>query len=166
MFTKENVINARYSNNKDLVLVEWVDEKDVRRIYNLFEDNNDPAWKSLKEAGWTKKKIDEASETYKVEFSKNFEDLARNIFRKNDEAEYRNLLEDLFNDDVDDGRDTQHLFTLKLFLFELSEVKRSNNREAKVALRKAKSSREALFIAVDIVKETPPIEVEESQDSA
>lgn len=154
MFTKENVVTARYSNNADLVKVEWKDEDDVVREYSLFEDNNDPAWKSLIESGWTKAKIDEATVEYKSEASKDFQNFARRLFRENDDVEFKTILDNLFSDTVDGNRDTQNLFTLKLFLFELNEVKRSTNREAKVALRKAKSQREALFIAVDIARET------------
>lgn len=165
MFTKENVVTARYSNNADLVKVEWKDEDDVVREYSLFEDNNDPAWKSLIESGWTKAKIDEASSEYKNQAANDFNEFAKRLFRENDDTEFKTILDNLFSNEVDDNyRASQNLFTLKLFLFELNEIKRSADKESKVKLRKAKSQREALFIAVDIARETGPEVKTETQD--
>lgn len=53
----------------------------------------------------------------------------------------------IFEDENDD-----HLFALKLSLFELDKIKNSTNEEVKIKLRKAKTKVEALQAAFDLIK--------------
>jgi hypothetical protein len=53
----------------------------------------------------------------------------------------------IFEDNNDD-----HLFALKLSLFELDKIKNSTNEEVKIKLRKAKNKVEALQSAFDLIK--------------
>lgn len=53
----------------------------------------------------------------------------------------------IFEDNNDD-----HLFALKLSLFELDKIKNSTNEEVKIKLRKAKNKVEALQAAFDLIK--------------
>ena len=50
----------------------------------------------------------------------------------------------------DDNAD--HLFALKLSLFELDKIKNSTNEEVKIQLRKSKTKIEALQAAFDLIK--------------
>lgn len=57
------------------------------------------------------------------------------------------LVKAIFEDDNAD-----HLFALKLSLFELDKIKNSTNEEVKIQLRKSKTKIEALQAAFDLIK--------------
>lgn len=57
------------------------------------------------------------------------------------------LVKAIFEDENDD-----HLFALKLSLFELDKIKNSTNEEVKIKLRKSKTKIEALQAAFELIK--------------
>ena len=52
----------------------------------------------------------------------------------------------------EDESNVDHLFALKLALFEIENIRNSTNEELKTQLRKSKTKKEALQVAFDLIK--------------
>lgn len=67
---------------------------------------------------------------------------------KIDSSFFPTLVKSIF----EDTENADHLFALKLALFEIENIRNSTNEELKTQLRKSKTKKEALQVAFDLIK--------------
>ena len=157
MITKDNLISAYFIDNdrKNIeVLTKSEDGKQVIPTIMPF-DETDSKFIELN-AIVTVDQLHENTYQKKKEEQKDFEDLAMTIAKKNglvfdenklDTKFYPSLVRAIFNNRMNED----HLFALKLALFEVEKIRDSKNEELKKKLRKSKNKIEVLQIAFDIV---------------
>ena len=158
-YLKENYIGAYFIDNerKNIeILTTSPDKKSVQpTIIPYIEDHN--TFKELMKVIT----IDDLHEnTYnKIKKEKQiFENQVMSIAKRDglifdekklDTKFYPSLVKAIFNDD----KNEDHLFALKLALFEVEKITNSENTELKSAIRKAKTKPEVLLNALKIILE-------------
>ena len=155
-------ITARFSNNeRTTVEVTWEDPEEnlVATYHEAIE--GDAAWEeilthididTLHEN--TYKYIKSTQEAYRkqiIEIAK--QDGLLYEIDTHESGVYKVLIEKLFSD-FDPEVNKEDLFMIKLRIFEQDAIKTSKNRNKKSALRKAKTIREAVKIAIEIAEDT------------
>ena len=157
MITKDNLISAYFIDNdrKNIeVLIKSEDGKQVIPVILPFEET-DSKFKELN-AIVTLDQLHENTYQKKKDEQKDFEELTMAIARKNglvfdenklDTKFYPSLVKAIFNN----LENEDHLFALKLALFELEKIRDSKNNELKKKLRQSKNKIEVLQIAFDLV---------------
>ena len=157
MITKENLIGAYFIDNdrKNIeVLTTSEDKKQIIPTIMPFDKNN-PAFKELTSV-ITVDDLHENTHQKKKDEQKIFEQKVMEIAKKDglivddtkiDSGSFQKLVTSIFNEP--DNED--HLFALKLALFELTDIRDSKNDELKKKLRQSKNKIEALKIGFDIV---------------
>jgi len=157
MITKDNLISAYFIDNdrKNIeVLIKSEDEKQVIPIIMPF-DETDSKFIELN-AIVTVDKLHENTYQKKKEEQKDFEDLAMTIAKKNglvfdekkmDTKFYPTLVNAMFKN----VENEDHLFALKLALFELDKIRDSKNDELKKKLRQSKNKIELLKLAIELI---------------
>lgn len=155
-------VTARFSNN-DRTTVEamWEDDNGdlVATYHEAVED--DATWKEI----LTHVDVDTLHEnTYKYiresqeEYKKQIMMFARQDgllydVSTNESGVYKVLIEKLF-EDFDEEKNKEDLFLVKLQLFEQPVIKECKDRKKKAAMRKAKTIREAIKLALEISEDT------------
>jgi hypothetical protein len=156
-YLKDNLITAYFVDNerKNIEVLTTSEDKKTTLSTIIPYDENFVSFKSLI-------KFITIDELHELTYKKNKD--ARALFEKQviDIAKRDGLLSNLdkvtsdtfpllvkaiFEDDNDD-----HLFALKLSLFELDKIKNSTNEEVKIKLRKATTKVEALQAAFELSK--------------
>jgi hypothetical protein len=156
-YLKENLITAYFIDNerKNIEVLTTSEDKKTTLSTIIPYDENFVSFKSLI-------KFISVEQLHELTYKRNKE--AREVFEKKViEIATRDglinkidrvtsdifplLVKAIFEDENDD-----HLFALKLSLFELDKVKNSTNEEVKIHLRKAKTKVEALQAAFDLIK--------------
>jgi hypothetical protein len=156
-YLKENLITAYFIDNerKNIEVLSTSEDKKTTFSTIIPFDENFISFKSLT-------KFISIEQLHELTYKKNKE--SRELFEKKViEIAQRDgliskidritsdifplLVKAIFEDENDD-----HLFALKLSLFELDKIKNSTNEEVKVKLRKAKTKMEALQAAFDLIK--------------
>ena len=157
MITKENLIGAYFIDNdrKNIeVLTTSEDKKQIIPTIMPFDENN-PTFKELTSV-ITVDDLHENTYQKKKDEQKIFEQKVMEIAKKDglivddtkiDSGSFQKLVTSIFNEP--DNED--HLFALKLALFELTAIRDSKNDELKKKLRQSKNKIEALKIGFDIV---------------
>jgi len=157
MITKENLIGAYFIDNdrKNIeVLTTSEDKKQIIPTILPFDENN-PTFKELTSV-ITVDDLHENTYQKKKDEQKIFEQKVMEIAKKDglivddtkiDSGSFQKLVTSIFNEP--DNED--HLFALKLALFELTAIRDSKNDELKKKLRQSKNKIEALKIGFDIV---------------
>tara|TARA_B100000929_G_scaffold6343_1_gene5367 strand:+ start:290 stop:763 length:474 start_codon:yes stop_codon:yes gene_type:complete len=157
MITKENLISAYFIDNerKNIeVLTRSVDGQFVIPTILPFDENNH-LFKELN-AVIPVDKIHEDTYKKKQQEKKDFEEMAMRIARKSglvvdgnklDTKFYPTIIKALF----EDKENEDHLFALKLALFEVKEIRDSKDNESKKKLRQAKNKIDVLKIAFDLL---------------
>jgi len=155
-YLKENLITAYFIDNerKNIEVLTTSDDKKSTLSTIIPYDVNFVSFKALI-------KFINIDELHEATYEKNkkakelFEKTAIEIAKKNGligqldkvtSEVFPLLVEAIFKDENDD-----HLFALKLSLFELDKVKNSTNEEVKIKLRKAKTKIEALEAAFHLI---------------
>ena len=157
MITKENLISAYFIDNerKNIeVLTRSEDGQFVIPTILPFDENNH-LFKELN-AVITVDKLHEDTYQKKQQEKKDFEAMTMRIAKKNglvfdekkvDTRFYLSLIKSIF----EDKENEDHLFALKLALFEVEEIRNSKNSEGKKKLRQAKNKIDVLKIAIDLL---------------
>lgn len=127
--------------DKTAVAVKYTDELGPNKksttqgtVQKYIDDELNPTFTKILEQ-WPEEKIDEATEELKIERQKRLE---LDEKRKKEELEYSKI---------------RKLFETKIEIFNIDEISKSNNREAKSKIRRSKSSIEAIINAVFLLME-------------
>ena len=156
MITKENLIGAYFIDNdrKNIeVLTTSEDKKQIIPTILPFDENN-PTFKELTSV-ITVDDLHENTYQKKKDEQKIFESKVMEIAKRDgllvddtkiDSGSFQKLVTSIFNEP--DNED--HLFALKLALFELTAIRDSKNDELKKKLRQCKNKIEALKVAFEI----------------
>ena len=158
MITKENYITASFidSERKNIEIL-LRDEKQEKVISHIVEyDMKYPVCQELlkvitiddlHENTYNKKKKEKAV----------FEAMVIRVAKKDglivddnkvSDISFKHLVNVLFKDD----ENPDHLFALKLALFEVEKIRNSKDSESKKKLRQSKTKVEALQVALDLIK--------------
>ena len=157
MITKDNLISAYFIDNdrKNIeVLTKSEDGKQVIPTIMPF-DETDSKFIELN-AIVTLDQLHENTYQKKKEEQKDFEDLAMTIAKKNglvfdekkmDTKFYPTLVNAIFKN----VENEDHLFALKLALFEVGKIRDSKDNEKKKKLRQSKNKIELLKLAIELI---------------
>ena len=157
MITKDNLISAYFIDNERQnieVLTRSEDGTKVIPTIIPFDENNH-LYKELISI-ITVDKLHEDTYNKKKQEKKDFEAMAMRIAKKTglvldaskiDTKFYPEVLNAIFNDEENE----EHLFALKLALFELDLIRDSKDDEGKKTLRQAKNKIEVLKIAINLI---------------
>ena len=151
-------VSAHFTNQeRTTVEVEWKAPDGKTRVEYIMAEEDNVHWKNLLKH-ISVDELHESTFKYIKKSSKVFEDAALQI------AKSSGLLHDIKKDNTykfltsfifgefDEEKDKEELFALKLALFEVDEIQKSQSRALKSKLRKAKNKKEALKISLQIVK--------------
>ena len=157
MITKDNLISAYFIDNERQnieVLIRSEDGTKVIPTIIPFDENNH-LYKELISI-ITVDKLHEDTYNKKKQEQKDFEAMAMRIAKKTglvlDKSKietkfYPEVLNAIFNDEENE----EHLFALKLALFELDKIRDSKDDESKKKLRQSKNKIDVLKIAIDLM---------------
>ena len=157
MITKENYITASFiDNDRKNIEVLLRDNKNEKVIPFIVEYNPEhPNCQDLLKLVDLDTLHENTYQKIQTE-KKNFEEMAINIAKKNglvfNETKlntkfYPTLIKAMFNE----LENEDHLFALKLALFEVDKIRDSENAELKGAIRKSESKSEAMMYALKII---------------
>ena len=149
MFTKENVISARLSNeaHTTIEVVHTIKGDDKAHSYILEYDKDSQDFQALEKAGWDLERITEETVGYKREASRLHDEsvaaAAQEWLKENPPEEV--VIERIENIKVDDiigsiiskNKDEDTIFRAKLAIMELDDVKKSKDTKVKQEIRKA-----------------------------
>ena len=143
MFTKANVISAKFINEEHTtieVLHTSKDDKNVRP-YVLEYDKDSADFKALAKAGWDLEAVTDATAEYKREASSMWNnainEAAVQMNKTNKPVTIAN--DEVMNKVLELNEDEDTLFKAKLTIMELDIVKKSKDTKVKSNIRKAKS---------------------------
>ncbi len=159
MITKENYISASFiDNDRKNIEVLIKDTENDKVISHVIEYNTEhPSYQELLKI-ITLDQLHENTYNKIKDQRKNFEDMAMRIAKKDglvfDEVKlntkfYPTLVKAIF----EDNKNEDHLFALKLALFELEKIRNSKDNEKKKKLRQSKNKIEVLKIAFDLMSD-------------
>ncbi len=162
MITKENLISAYFiDNERQNIEVITRSEDGKKAIPMIFPfDENNHMFKELM-AIITLDKLHEDTYQKKKEEKKAFEEMTMRIAKKNglvfdeqklDTKFYPSLVKAIF----EDKENEDHLFALKLAIFELPAVRDSKDEQKKKELRQSTNKIDVIKIASDII--SPPVD--------
>ena len=157
MITKENLISAYFiDNERQNIEVLTRSEDGIKVIPTILPfDKNNHMYKELMSI-ITLDQLHEDTYKKKTQEKKDFEAMTMRIAKKSgilfDEKKietkfYPSLIKAIF----EDKENEDHLFALKLALFEVEEIRNSTDNENKQKLRQAKNKIEVLKIAFDLM---------------
>ena len=161
MITKENYITASFiDNERKNIEVLIRDDKNEKLISHIIQyDTNHPSCQELLKI-ITLDDLHENTHTKVNEQKKDFEKMAMRVAKKMgmvfDEKSpkvttqtFPVFVKAIF----EDGENEDHLFALKLALFEVEDIRDSKKAELKKKLRQSKTKRGVLRAALEIVSE-------------
>ena len=142
MFTKKNVITARFINDSHTTVevVHTIEGDDKAHAYFFEYDKDCDEMKQLDKAGWDLEIITDETMAYKKEASRVYNEVinaAAAEMNKTNEASI--LSSDIIEMIIANNEDEDVLFKAKLSVMELDMVKESKSTKAKQDIRKAKS---------------------------
>src|SRR6056300_1673922 len=155
-YLKDNFIDAYFIDNERQnieVLTKSADGKKV--IPTIIPYDNNSTFEALK-GFMSVEQLHERTHTKKQEERKLFEEQIMRIAGKDgmifdetklDTSAYGSIVKLLFSDNENED----HLFALKLALFEVEKIRDSENTELKTALRQSKTKVDALLNALKII---------------
>ena len=158
MITKDNIISAYFideARENIEVLTTSEDKKSVIPIIVPLDENNPNfielnglvSVDQLHENTYNKKKKEkEIFDGKVIEIAKRNGMIVDNA--KVSDNHFKTLVNALF----DEQENPEHLFALKLALFEVNKIRNSKDSESKKKLRQAKNKIEALQIAFDLIR--------------
>ena len=155
-YLKENFIDAYFIDNERKNIEVLSKSEDGKKAISTIIpwDNNNVSFEALKTV-MSVDQLHERTHTKKQEERKLFEEQVMRIAKKEgmvfdetklDATAYSSIVKLLFSDKQDD-----HLFALKLALFEVEKIRDSENTELKTALRQSKTKVDALLNALKII---------------
>ena len=155
-YLKENFIDAYFIDNERKNIEVLSKSEDGKKAISTIIpwDNNNVSFEALKTV-MSVDQLHERTHTKKQEERKLFEEQVMRIAKKEgmvfdetklDATAYSSIVKLLFSDNKND-----HLFALKLALFEVEKIRDSENIELKKALRHSKTKVDALLNALKII---------------
>ena len=141
MFTKANVISAKFINEEHTtieVLHTSKDDKNVRP-YVLEYDKDSADFKALAKAGWDLEAVTDATAEYKREASSMWNNAINEAAAEMNLTNTNNVSTNIIETIMANNEDEDTLFKAKLTIMELDIVKKSKDTKVKSNIRKAKS---------------------------
>ncbi len=153
---KGRIVNARFSNEKnDTIEVTYLYNDQIIPFY-LSVDPTHPAFKALLEEGWDIERVQKATVEFNRAQSRNMNNIIetmlsdykkelRKTFQKELDRRIGEMREDevtksqIFKAVIDNNKDEEVIFKVKLAIFDLPEIKSLKDRAGKMKLRKAKT---------------------------
>lgn len=157
-FLKDNFLTAYFIDNERKNIEVQTTTEDKKSVFTTiipFEENN-PQYQALSKY----MNIDQLHEstyqknkTEKEQFEKSVLNIAKRegILLDNNKID-SNFFPTLIKSIFEDEKNADHLFALKLALFEIEKIRNSNNEEIKKKLRQSKTKVEALQAAFELIK--------------
>ena len=157
MITKENLIGAYFIDNDRQnieILTTSEDKKQIIPTIIPFDENN-PSFKELTSV-ITVDDLHENTYNKKKEEQKIFETKVMEIAKRDgllvdDEKVNSNSFQKIVTAIFNEPDNEDHLFALKLALFELTAIRDSKNNDLKKKLRQSKTKIEALKVAFEVI---------------
>ena len=148
MFTKKNVITARFINEEHTTIevLHTIKGDDKARPYILEYDKDSEDFQALAKAGWDLEAVTEETMAYKKEASSMWNnainEAAAEMNKTNKPVTIAN--DEVMNKVLELNEDEDTLFKAKLTIMELDIVKKSKDTKVKQEIRKAKSLMEVI----------------------
>ena len=148
MFTKKNVITARFINDSHTTVevVHTIKGDDKAHAYFFEYDKDCDEMKQLDEAGWNLETLTDETMAYKREASRmhneSLHNAAMEYLKENPTeviVEKNVMVTDIIGTIMANNEDEDMLFKAKLTTMELDIVKKSKDTKVKSNIRKAKS---------------------------
>ena len=149
MFTKKNIITARFIDNDHMTIevLHTIKGDEKAHVFILEYDKDSTDFQALEKAGWDLERITEETVGYKREASRLHDEsvaaAAQEWLKENPPEEV--VIERIENIKVDDiigsiiskNKDEDTIFRAKLAIMELDDVKKSKDTKVKQEIRKA-----------------------------
>ena len=146
MFTKKNVITARFINDEHTTIevVHTIKSDEKAHAYIFEYDKDCDEMKQLDKIGWDLERIQEETAGYKREASRLHDEsvaAAAQQWLEANPTRIENIVNvsvtDIIGSIIDKNEDEDTLFKAKLAVMELDDVKKSKDTKAKQEIRKA-----------------------------
>ena len=156
MITKDNFITAYFIDSERKNIEILLKDVDKVKSHIVEYDMKYPVCQELLKV-CTLDQLHENTYNKKKGEKAEFEEMVMRIAKKNNmivddskvnDNSFRNVVNALFKED----ENSDHLFALKLALFEVEKIRNSKDDENKKKLRQSKTKIEALQVAFDLVK--------------
>ena len=156
MFTKKNVVSARFINEEHTTIevLYTVDSDDNLRPYILEYDKDCPNIQALAKAGWDLESITEETVGYKKEASRLYNEEINAAAREMNKTNKPILIanDEIINKVLELNKDEDTLFKAKLAIMELDDIKKSKDTKLKQEIRKAKTLIEVVSYLQKVMK--------------
>ena len=155
MFTKKNVVSARFINEEHTTIevLHTIDSDDNLRPYILEYDKDSTDFQALEKAGWDLERITEETAEYKRKASLDYNEAVR---IQAEEIYGNNFINrqgiDIITLIIDKNKDEDTLFKAKLAIMELDDIKKSKDTQLKQEIRKAKTLIEVVSYLQKVMK--------------
>jgi len=139
MFTKENVISARFTNNEytTIEIIHTIKEDEKAHIFVFEYDKDCDEMKQLDKIGWDLERITEETTNYKKAANRDWNNI---INAAAAEMNKTNIpVDNVVNHILEFNEDEDIIFKSKLAIMELDIVKESKATKVKQEIRKAKT---------------------------
>ena len=143
MFTKKNVITARFINDghTTIEVLHTIKGDEKAHAYILEYDKDSSDYQDLEKAGWDLERIQEETAGYKraarIQHNKAVAAAAQQWLKENPNDQVTDL--DIIGSIIDKNEDEDTIFKAKLAIMELDAVKESKATKLKQEIRKAKT---------------------------
>lgn len=161
MFTKKNVITARFINDghTTIEVLHTIKGDEKAHAYILEYDKDSADYQDLEKAGWDLERIQEETAGYKRAASLQHDTAvaaAAQEWLKENPTTIENIVNvavtDIIGSIIDKNEDEDTVFKAKLAVMELDDVKKSKDTKLKQEIRKAKTLIEVVSYLQKVMK--------------
>lgn len=161
MFTKKNVITARFINDEHTTIevLHTIKGDEKAHAYILEYDKDSTDYQDLEKAGWDLERIQEETAGYKRAASLQHDTAvaaAAQEWLKENPARVEEIVNapitDIIGSIIDKNEDEDTVFKAKLAVMELDDVKKSKDTKLKQEIRKAKTLIEVVSYLQKVMK--------------
>ena len=161
MFTKKNVITARFINDEHTTIevLHTIKGDEKAHAYILEYDKDSTDYQDLEKAGWDLERIKEETAGYKRAASLQHDTAvaaAAQEWLKENPARVEEIVNapitDIIGSIIDKNEDEDTVFKAKLAVMELDDVKKSKDTKLKQEIRKAKTLIEVVSYLQKVMK--------------
>ncbi len=161
MFTKKNVITARFINDEHTTIevLHTIKGDEKAHAYILEYDKDSTDYQDLEKAGWDLERIQEETAGYKRAASLQHDTAvaaAAQEWLKENPTTIENIVNvavtDIIGSIIDKNEDEDTVFKAKLAVMELDNVKKSKDTKLKQEIRKAKTLIEVVSYLQKVMK--------------
>lgn len=156
MFTKKNVITARFINDghTTIEVLHTIKGDEKAHAYILEYDKDSADYQDLEKAGWDLERIQEETAGYKraarIQHNKAVAAAAQQWLKENPNDQVTDI--DIIGSIIDKNEDEDTIFKAKLAIMELDAVKKSKATKLKQEIRKAKTLIEVVSYLQKVMK--------------